>query len=151
MFAVSKPEMGSSSQVPVLTQNAVRSKGKVIIMDEVDGMSAGDRGGSAELIQIIKKTKVPIICICNERSSPKVKSLANYCLDLRFRRPTAQQVEARMKNIARIEGLELKPNVIGELVASTSGDIRQILNILSTYRLRASVLTYDDTKKLYIC
>lgn len=55
-------------------------------MDEVDGMSAGDRGGMAELIQLIKKTKIPIICICNDRSSPKVRSLANYCLDLRFRR-----------------------------------------------------------------
>lgn len=27
-------------------------------MDEVDGMSSGDRGGMAELIQLIKKTKV---------------------------------------------------------------------------------------------
>jgi len=27
-------------------------------MDEVDGMSGGDRGGNAELIQLIKKTKV---------------------------------------------------------------------------------------------
>jgi replication factor C subunit 1 len=30
----------------------------VIVMDEVDGMSAGDRGGMAQLIQLIKKTKV---------------------------------------------------------------------------------------------
>lgn len=31
-------------------------------MDEVDGMSSGDRGGSAELAQMIRKTKVsPII------------------------------------------------------------------------------------------
>jgi len=29
-------------------------------MDEVDGMSSGDRGGNAELIQMIKKTKVNI-------------------------------------------------------------------------------------------
>jgi replication factor C subunit 1 len=31
---------------------------KVIVMDEVDGMSAGDRGGVADLIQTIHKTKV---------------------------------------------------------------------------------------------
>jgi replication factor C subunit 1 len=30
----------------------------VLIMDEVDGMSAGDRGGVAALISLIKKTKV---------------------------------------------------------------------------------------------
>ena len=124
------------------------NRGKVIIMDEVDGMSAGDRGGSAELIQLIKKTKTPIICICNDRSSPKIRSLANHCLDLRFRRPTAQQVEARLRVIANREQLELKPNVIGELVAATSCDIRQMLNLLSTYKLNASVMTFDDSKKL---
>lgn len=59
---------------------------QVIIMDEVDGMSSGDRGGMAELIQLIKKTRTPIICCCNDRSSPKVRNLANYCVDLRFRR-----------------------------------------------------------------
>lgn len=59
---------------------------KVIIMDEVDGMSAGDRGGNAELIQLIKKTAIPIICICNDHSSPKMKSLAGHCMDLKFRR-----------------------------------------------------------------
>ena len=45
-------------------QNTQKS---VIIMDEVDGVGAGDRGGVAALIQIIKETKTPIICICNDR------------------------------------------------------------------------------------
>lgn len=37
-------------------------KGKtVIVMDEVDGMSAGDRGGITQLIQYIKKTKVSFL------------------------------------------------------------------------------------------
>jgi replication factor C subunit 1 len=38
-------------------------------MDEVDGMSKGDRGGISEIIQMIKNTTVPIICICNDRQS----------------------------------------------------------------------------------
>lgn len=49
----------------------------ILIMDEVDGMSAGDEGGSVALIEIIKMTKIPIICICNDRHSSKIKSLAN--------------------------------------------------------------------------
>ena len=57
-----------------------------LIMDEVDGMSAGDRGGAAELAQLIKKTRIPIICICNEAQSQKVRSLRNICYDLPFRR-----------------------------------------------------------------
>ncbi|KAL3518671.1 hypothetical protein ACH5RR_021260 [Cinchona calisaya] len=49
----------------------------VLIMDEVDGMSAGDRGGVVDLIASIKISKIPIICICNDRYSQKLKSLVN--------------------------------------------------------------------------
>jgi replication factor C subunit 1 len=127
---------------------------KVLIMDEVDGMSSGDRGGSTELLDIIKNSGIPIICICNDRSAPKMKSLANHCLDLKFRRyyllirPTAQQLEKRMGVIAVKEGLNLGANAIGELNQSTSGDIRQILNILSTFRLSERNLTFDASKKM---
>lgn len=61
-------------------------------MDEVDGMSAGDRGGVADLIASIKISKIPIICICNDRYSQKLKSLVNHCLLLNYRKPTKQQV-----------------------------------------------------------
>ena len=64
----------------------------VLIMDEVDGMSAGDRGGVADLIASIKVSKIPIICICNDRYSQKLKSLVNHCLPLNYRKPTKQQV-----------------------------------------------------------
>ena len=117
-------------------------------MDEVDGMSSGDRGGMAELIQLIKKSKIPIICICNDRSSPKVRSLANYCVDLRFRRPDARMISPRISAICLKEGLQIGPNAIEELVASTHGDIRQILNVLSTYRLIETCIDYDKSKKL---
>lgn len=52
---------------------------RCVIMDEVDGMGGGDRSGLSELIQMIKTTKVPIICICNDRQSQKLKSLVPYC------------------------------------------------------------------------
>lgn len=119
-----------------------------IIMDECDGMSAGDRGGMAELIQLIKKTQVPIICACNDRASPKVRSLANYCEDLRFRRPDARQIVPRITEICRQEGLNVGTNTIEELVASTQSDIRQIINLLSTYRLTHTSLNFDESKQL---
>lgn len=74
-----------------------------LIMDEVDGMSAGDRGGLGALVALIKKTKVrsvqtsfassilicvqiPIICIANDKNTPKMKSLVNVAYNLPFRR-----------------------------------------------------------------
>jgi replication factor C subunit 1 len=49
-----------------------------VIMDEVDGMSSGDRGGIQELIRIIVASKVPIICCCNDESHEKVRTLKKY-------------------------------------------------------------------------
>jgi len=120
----------------------------VIIMDEVDGMSSGDRGGNAELIQMIKKTKTPIICICNDRQSPKIRTLANYTMDLRFRRPDATAIMRRIGPICQKEGLHFLPNSIEQIIQSTQSDIRQVLNSLATYRLKASRITYDDSKEL---
>ncbi|ORX47885.1 DNA replication factor C, large subunit [Piromyces finnis] len=120
----------------------------VIIMDEVDGMSSGDRGGNAELIQMIKKTKTPIICICNDRQSPKIRTLANYTLDLRFRRPDASAIMKRIGPICQKEGLRFQQNSIEQIIQSTQSDIRQVLNALATYRLNATSISYDDSKLL---
>lgn len=62
-------------------------KKSVIIMDEIDGMSGSDRGGIAAIIQVIKDTKTPIVCICNDRYNQKLKSLTNYCFDVKFMKP----------------------------------------------------------------
>lgn len=57
----------------------------------------------------------------------------------------------RINEICAKEGLHLQPNVIDELVTGTHGDIRQLLNILSTYRLSgASTMSFEQSKQMYI-
>ena len=69
------------------SSNSLASNKAVIIMDEVDGMGGNeDRGGMQSLINVIKKTKKPIICICNDASSVKIRSLKNYCIQHVWRR-----------------------------------------------------------------
>lgn len=50
-------------------------------------------GGLQELIGLIKATSVPIVCMCNDRNSQKMRSLVNYCYDLRFSRPRVDQIK----------------------------------------------------------
>ncbi|XP_041994326.1 replication factor C subunit 1-like isoform X1 [Salvia splendens] len=119
----------------------------VLIMDEVDGMSAGDRGGVSDLIASIKISKIPIICICNDRYSQKLKSLVNYCLLLSFRKPTKQQVAKRLSLIASSEGLQANEIALEELAERTNGDIRMALNHLQYMSLSMSVIKFDDIKQ----
>uniref|UniRef100_A0A1J3GNA7 Replication factor C subunit 1 n=1 Tax=Noccaea caerulescens TaxID=107243 RepID=A0A1J3GNA7_NOCCA len=119
----------------------------VLIMDEVDGMSAGDRGGVADLIASIKISKIPIICICNDRYSQKLKSLVNYCLPLNFRKPTKQQMAKRLTHIAKSEGLEVNNIALEELAERVNGDIRLAVNQLQYMSLSMSVIKYDDIRQ----
>ncbi|KAL0389925.1 UNVERIFIED_CONTAM: Replication factor C subunit [Sesamum calycinum] len=119
----------------------------VLIMDEVDGMSAGDRGGVADLIASIKISKIPIICICNDRYSQKLKSLVNYCLLLSFRKPTKQQMAKRLAQIAKAEGLQVNEIALEELAERVNGDIRMALNQLQYMSLSMSVIKFDDIRQ----
>lgn len=44
----------------------------IILMDEVDGCGSGDRGGLPELVKIVKKTLIPIVCIANDGGNRKL-------------------------------------------------------------------------------
>ncbi|KAF8624173.1 hypothetical protein AX15_006010 [Amanita polypyramis BW_CC] len=119
-----------------------------IIMDEVDGMSAGDRGGVGALNAIIKKTKIPIICIANDRQSPKLKPLQATTFSISFSKPAANMIRSRILTITYKEKMKIPANVIDQLITSTQSDIRQVLNMLSTWKLSSDTMDFDDSKAL---
>nr|XP_033803251.1 replication factor C subunit 1 isoform X3 [Geotrypetes seraphini] len=119
----------------------------VLIMDEVDGMAGNeDRGGIQELIGLIKHSKIPIICMCNDRNHQKIRSLANYCYDLRFYRPRVEQIKGAMMSIAYKEGLKIPPPAMNEIILAANQDIRQVLHNLSMWCARNKSLNYDQAK-----
>lgn len=123
-------------------------EGQVLIMDEVDGMSGGDRGGSQELIKMIKTSKVPVICIANDETSSNMRSLGNNCFRLRFRRPMASQVTKRLLDIAKREGFrQIQDQTITKLAEGCNGDIRQMINMLQAWRSSSPSLTFGQVKK----
>ncbi|OJZ91875.1 hypothetical protein ASPFODRAFT_39061 [Aspergillus luchuensis CBS 106.47] len=123
-------------------------KNLVLIMDEVDGMSAGDRGGVGALASIAKKTHIPLILICNERRLPKMKPFDHVTYELPFRRPTAEQIRARLSTICFREGLRIPPQVLDSLIEGTNADIRQVINMLSTVKLDQTNLDFEKGKQM---
>jgi replication factor C subunit 1 len=126
---------------------------RLIIMDEVDGMGGSDRGGISELIKVIKVSKIPIICICNDRQSQKVKSLANSCYDLKLKRPIKSQIANRLVSIGNKEGLQVDSNAAEMLVEQAGNDIRQALNALQMWNCGgvATRFSYGDIKGKMEC
>lgn len=128
------------------TSQTVTSK-HVLIMDEVDGMAGNeDRGGIQEMIGLIKNSKIPIICMCNDRNHPKIRSLANYCFDLRFQRPRVEQIKGAMMSLAYKEGLKIPPPALNEIILASNQDVRQVIHNLSMWSAKDKVMTYDRCK-----
>ncbi|KAI2632062.1 replication factor RFC1 C terminal domain-containing protein [Hypoxylon sp. NC1633] len=123
-------------------------KNIVLVMDEVDGMSAGDRGGVGALAKFCKKTEVPLILICNERKLPKMKPFDFVTFDIKFQRPTVDQIRSRMMTVCHREGLKLSPQVLDALIEGSNRDIRQIINMLSTVKLDQSSMDFDQSKNM---
>ncbi|KAI0025131.1 replication factor RFC1 C terminal domain-containing protein [Xylariomycetidae sp. FL0641] len=123
-------------------------KNIVLIMDEVDGMSAGDRGGVGALAKFCKKTEVPLILICNERRLPKMKPFDFVTFDVKFQRPQVDQIRSRMMTVCHREGLKLPPQVLDALIEGSNRDIRQIINMLATIKLDQTSMGYDQSKDM---
>uniref|UniRef100_A0A8D3DBV3 Replication factor C subunit 1 n=1 Tax=Scophthalmus maximus TaxID=52904 RepID=A0A8D3DBV3_SCOMX len=128
------------------TSQTVSNK-HVLIMDEVDGMAGNeDRGGIQEMIGLIRSSKIPIICMCNDRNHQKIRSLANYCFDLRFQRPRVEQIKGAMMSLAFKEGIKIPPPALNEIILASNQDVRQVIHNLSMWSAKDKVMTYDQCK-----
>jgi replication factor C subunit 1 len=125
----------SASQIKALFETAVSSHvvghKRVVIMDEIDGMSSGDRGGVGELASLIRISSFPIICIANDRSTPKLKPIVNVCLDLKCSRPTKTTIaRAIYERIVKPQHLTVRLDDLERMCEMGGNDIRQIINTL---------------------
>ena len=104
------------------------SKKIAIIMDEIDGMNSGDKGGINALIKLIrpKKTKKqkkeqitmnPIICIGNYHIDKKIKEMMKICDVIEIKMPTKEQV----KNLLGLLMPNLEMDLMNNLVEYIGG------------------------------
>ena len=128
----------------------------VIIMDEIDGMNNGDKGGINTLIKLIrpKKTKKqrleevtlnPIICIGNYHIDKKIKELMKVCNVVELKTPTKSQITNLMNELMPELDINLKNNII----AFIQGDIRKLKNIYDIYKNNKNVLQNDIIHNIF--
>ena len=135
-----------------------------IIMDEIDGMNNGDKGGINTLIKLIrpKKTKKqkleeitmnPIICIGNYHIDKKIKELMKVCNTVELKTPSQEQINTIVK--------EIMPELDPLFIQYIQGDLKKLHNIWNIYQNKKDILqseiiqnvfqlkTYnDDTKQI---
>ena len=96
---------------------------------------------------MIKTTKVPVICICNDRQSLKIRSLVNHCFDLRFQRPKVDQIKGAMMSVCFKEGITIEPQALREMIIASGQDVRQVLHNLSLWSALSKKMNTEEVQK----
>ena len=122
-----------------------------VIMDEVDGMSSGDKGGVAELISLInpnkgkrkKDKKVlpyqnPIICICNDEKDKKLQDLKKESEYIRFFPPKLTEIYQYAEKILKLEKLKIDDDDLLDTVKFCQQDIRKLIGNLEYLTTRSN-------------
>eukprot|EP00792_Barthelona_sp_PAP020_P004677 TRINITY_DN2279_c0_g1_i1.p1 TRINITY_DN2279_c0_g1~~TRINITY_DN2279_c0_g1_i1.p1 ORF type:complete len:588 (-),score=158.16 TRINITY_DN2279_c0_g1_i1:109-1872(-) len=111
---------------------------KCLILDEIDGMSSGDRGGLQAVSDISKDCPVPIICIANDVSSQKMRDFKKKCDHIPFRKPSSGAIAIGLQRIVKKMKIQLDKPSLEELAVKANCDFRQCLNSLQMHSTGAS-------------
>jgi len=128
-----------------------------IIMDEIDGMNNGDKGGINALIKIIrpKKTKKqrledvtlnPIICIGNYHIDKKIKELMKVCHVIELKTPNRIQ----MTNVINKLMPNIDETIKANIITFTQGDLKKFSTIYELYKTKENVLNANIIKNIFL-
>ena len=133
----------------VLHMMSKKVKKIAIVMDEVDGMNNGDKGGITSLIKLIrqKKTKKqktenstmnPIICIGNYNIDKKIKELMKVCNVFELKPVTNSQIGKLLSTVRNVDDIVYK-----QIVDYIQGDLRKLYFIENILFKKPELLNSD--------
>lgn len=134
----------------VLSMFHKKIKPIAIVMDEIDGMNNGDKGGINSLIKLIrpKKTKkqkleeitlTPIICISNYHIDKKIKELMKVCTTIEIKSPTIKQMKFLINKIMPNTSADISSKIIEYL----QGDLRKLNSLLELYKQNNNTFSFE--------
>ena len=154
MDTITKHNMGDKNVMSMFYKKVKRI---AIMMDEIDGMNNGDKGGINSLIKIIrpKKTKKqrleevtmnPIICIGNYHIDKKIKELMKVCHVIELKTPTRVQMTNLVDTLMPGLDLNIKSNIIGFI----QGDLRKLITIYNLYKNKQDIVNNNIIQNIFL-
>ena len=134
-----------------------KSKPIAIVMDEIDGMNNGDKGGINSLIKIIrpKKTRkqkleevayIPIICIGNYHIDKKINELIKVCHTFPFLSPTTKQIDTIInKTMPTI----VKEDICNNIINYIQNDLRKLVSLYQIYKKNPDIINNEYLLKIF--
>ncbi|MBI2549046.1 replication factor C large subunit [Candidatus Woesearchaeota archaeon] len=112
-------------------QRSLFSQGKIILIDEVDGISGTyDRGGIPSLIKMISESFFPVVITGNDPWDHKFGKLRTLSLMLAFEPVPLQSMVLLLSQICHHEGIHAEPDTLKTLARRSAGDVRAAITDL---------------------
>jgi len=132
-----------------MLQKPLFKKGKLFLLDEIDGLVGNeDRGGAGEIIKIIKESQFPIILTANHPYDSKLKTLRNYCQLVAFKKISVWDIEKRLEEICKKEKINADKKVLRQIAARSDGDLRSAINDLEILSQGKNSIEISDLEAL---
>ena len=140
----------------VLDMMSKKKRPIIILMDEIDGMNNGDKGGITALIKLIrqKKTKKqrleqqtvnPIICIGNYNIDKKIRELMKVCHTFELQLPTNEQIGLIINKTIK----NIQPEMSQKLIEYIQGDLRKLIFIQKIYNKDESLINEETINTIF--
>ncbi|MEK6858414.1 MAG: replication factor C large subunit [Nanoarchaeota archaeon] len=132
---------------PASLQTSLFKKNKILLVDEVDGVTGTDIGGIPELIRIIEKSSHPVIITGNDVWQTKLAPLRPLCKMVEMKSLTTDAVAYHLKKIADKENIAENPHFLRQVALKSQGDLRAALNDFQAYSIDKDSLIINQDKR----
>jgi len=129
-----------------IKQKSLFGKEKIVLIDEIDGINARDRGGLSELIKEIPESIYSIVLIANDPFGSKFSALRRKCKLIEFNLLDNLTINSILKDITKKEGLRLDDNFLKQIAIKSKGDARAAINDLDLVLLD-NIIDLDEREK----
>jgi replication factor C large subunit len=115
---------------PASQQRSLFKKSKIILIDEVDGISTRDRGGLTELLALIEKSSFPMVITANDIWQQKFNLLRQKGELITLKDIDYKTVLQILKDVSLKENIFISNDVLTSISIKARGDIRAAINDL---------------------
>ncbi|MET1128079.1 MAG: replication factor C large subunit [Thermoproteota archaeon] len=113
------------------TQSSLFGRRRIILLDEVDGITGtADRGGLEAILELIKVAKQPIVMTANDPWDQKLRPLRDASLLIPFNRLGERHVISLLEKICKSEGVYCESDALKLIAQRCEGDLRSAINDL---------------------
>ncbi len=134
--------------LPAIQQQSLFGKGKLILIDEIDGLSGtNDRGALTTIVKLIDMSPFPIILTTNDPWEQKFNDIRKNSIMIEYKAISSLEQAAYLKKICEKEGITFDEDAISHLARVSQGDLRAALTDLENVSIIKKKITRKDVEE----